>query len=72
MSQKWLDNRELKLQLYREWQSGDVTSFMIFVVEARAVTEGTYRGGYELTLNDTASSGATSSTRHGKIGCFVE
>ena len=72
VSQKWLDDRELKLQIYREWQSGDLTSFMVFVVEARAVTEGVYRGRYELTLNDAASGGATSSPRHGKVGCFVE
>lgn len=49
ISQRWLDVKDFKLRLYRERDSGP-SAYAVLVVLTTAVSEGAYRGHYELSI----------------------
>lgn len=74
--QYWLDDKELRLLLYKE-RAGD-KPFGSVELELRAGIadeEGTFRGTYALSVYDLAGSGNSegkTTTLKGDISCFVE
>jgi hypothetical protein len=72
LSHRWLDRKQLKLRLHRERAAGPA-GYLVFVVETDAVEEGQYRGGYELTVFDTANDGRGRSWEvRGAVSCSAE
>jgi hypothetical protein len=74
VSQRWLDDKEFRLQLYRERQTG-TSDYVVFVVSTKAISEGQYHGRYALTVysmqSDSASKGRSRETR-GEVVCSIE
>ena len=53
LAQYWLDERALKLHLYREWQDDKPIRSLNLVIETQAGDdEGTYGGSYAITVFD--------------------
>lgn len=73
--QYWLDNKSLKLLVYREREGDKPHGYVELTIETKAVDEGTYNGSYQLTVFDTAddpsAEGKTFEFK-GKVGCFAE
>jgi hypothetical protein len=74
VSQRWLDDKDFKLRLYRERETGPA-GYLVLVVITKAVEEGQYRGQYELTVYTMQSAddspGRTWEER-GEIACSAE
>jgi hypothetical protein len=75
LSQYWLDDRALKLHLYREWEVDKSFDYVELVIETQAGDdEGLYGGSYKLTIFD--SKGAAGEGKQtelgGEINCDAE
>jgi hypothetical protein len=72
LTQQWLDNRNLKLRVYRE-RAGDPHGYVDIVIEAwpRKDEEDEFRGGYVLTIFDIPKAGAEGKTTvlKGRVTC---
>lgn len=72
LTQRWLDNRNLKLRIYRE-RAGEPHGSVDVVIEAwpRKDDELDYRGGYLLTIFDIPKAGAEGKTTilKGRVTC---
>lgn len=72
--QYWLDNRNLRLVLYREREGDKPHGYveLTILTEAGDDDEGVYGGDYKLAVFDYATGTDQSWAFEGKIGCFVE
>ena len=73
LTQRWLDNRNLKLRIYRE-RTGEPHGYVDIVIEAWPRKESddiAFRGGYVLTIFDIPKAGADGKTTvlKGRIAC---
>ncbi len=72
LTQQWLDNRNLKLRIYRE-RDGEPHGYVDIVIEAwpRKGDEFEFRGGYVLTIFDIPKPGADGITTSlkGRVTC---
>ena len=74
VSQRWLDDKALKLQLFREQMSGPC-DYVNLVIETKAIDEGVYAGTYVLTVAlPTAARGGEEATveARGTVKCGAE
>ncbi|WP_214472448.1 hypothetical protein [Mesorhizobium sp. dw_380] len=75
LTQYWLDNKELRLNIYREQEVSKTYSSVELTILTRARDEGVYDGEYKLAVydsrDDTDSDGKTSDLT-GKISCGAE
>lgn len=70
----WVDDKELKLLLYRERTEGPF-GWVRFLIESRRVDEGAYAGSYVLTIGNVGSeqdSEPKMLEARGAVQCFVE
>jgi hypothetical protein len=70
----WVDDRELKLLLYRERTDGPF-GWVRLLIETRRVDEGAYAGSYLLTIGNMGSAQASEPTMRearGEATCFAE
>ena len=70
----WVDDRELKLLLYRERTDGPF-GWVRLLIETRRVDEGAYAGSYRLTIGSMESEQASEPTMRearGEVTCFAE
>ena len=74
LAQYWLDERALKLNLYREWQDDKPFRSLNMVIETQAGDdEGTYGGNYAITVFDNGVAGDDKETKlSGEIDCGAE
>ena len=74
LSQYWLDDRALKLNLYREWQDDKPFRSLNMVIETQAGDdEGTYGGSYAITIFDGSVAADDKETKlSGEIDCGAE
>lgn len=75
LAENWLDNKTLKLHIYRE-RTGDLPhGYVDLVINTWIKEEGSYDGSFVLTAfdttNDASAEGKTVSVQ-GKVSCFVE
>ena len=75
LTQRWLDDRNLKLRIYRE-RAGEPHGSVDLVIEAwpRKESDGIeFRGGYVLTIFDIPKAGADGKTTilKGRVSCSV-
>jgi len=73
VTQAWLDERKLLLELYREQTEGR-GAYVLLMVETKFVKEGEYRGRYLLETDVVGSDGAYGSKPRklrGKVACFT-
>jgi hypothetical protein len=75
LTQRWLDDRNLKLRIYRE-RAGEPHGSVELVIEAwpRKESDGIeFRGGYVLTIFDIPKAGADGKTTilKGRVSCSV-
>jgi hypothetical protein len=74
VNQRWLDNKEFKLRLYRARNKGP-SGDLVLVILTSAAEEGQYRGRYLLTVNAARSAdGNRSQTweKSGGVACAAE
>lgn len=74
VSQRWMDGKEVRLQLYREREEG-LFGYVDLVILTRRVEEGSYAGRYELTISHLESEKATEAKQfkaRGKVRCMTE
>ena len=74
VSQRWIDGKEVRLQLYREREEG-LFGYIDLVILTKRVEEGSYAGRYELTISHLDSEQATEAkkfTARGKVKCMTE
>jgi hypothetical protein len=72
--QSWLDRNELKLDLYRERESGTF-GYIELAIQTKSNDEGTYVGSYVLTIHDTdvdLDVAPRTLEAHGDVTCLVE
>jgi hypothetical protein len=72
-SQRWLDDKDFRLRLYRERQGP--SGYVVLVVSTKAISEGQYQGRYELTVYAMQSASdpkGRSWEKRGEITCSVE
>ena len=74
LAQYWLDDRALKLGLYREWQDDKPFRSINLVIETQAGDdEDTYGGSYAITVFDNGVAGDDKETKlSGEIDCGAE
>jgi len=75
LTQRWLDNRNLKLRIYRE-REGEPHGYVDIVIEAwprKDSDDIEFRGGYLLTIFDIPKAGAdgVTTTLKGRLTCSV-
>jgi hypothetical protein len=73
LAQYWLDDKDLRLLLYREREGDKPHGYVEITIRTREADEGSYVGSYELTAFDTT--GSDEGRRlgmKGEISCFVE
>lgn len=75
LTQRWLDNRNLKLRIYRE-RDGEPHGYVDLVIEAwprKDSDDIEFRGGYVLTIFDIPKAGADGKTTvlKGRVTCSV-
>lgn len=74
VSQRWMDGKEVRLQLYREREEG-LFGYVNLEILTKRVEEGSYAGRYELTISHLESEKATEAkkvTARGKVKCMTE
>jgi hypothetical protein len=74
VSQRWIDGKEVRLQLYREREEG-LFGYVNLEILTKRVDEGSYVGRYELTISHLESEKATEAkkfTARGKVKCMTE
>jgi hypothetical protein len=74
VSQRWMDGKEVRLQLYREREDG-LFGYVNLEILTRRVEEGSYVGRYELTISNLESDKATEAKQikaRGKVMCMTE
>ncbi len=76
LTQQWLDNRNLKLQVYRE-RDGEPHGYVDIVIEAwprKDSDDIEFRGGYVLTIFDVPKAGGDGKTTllKGRVTCSAE
>jgi hypothetical protein len=76
LTQHWLDNRNLKLRIYRE-REGEPHGSVDIVIEAwpkKDAEDLEFRGGYTLTIFDVPKGGSDGKTTvlKGRVTCFSE
>ncbi len=75
VAQYWLDDKALKLRLYREREGDAPHGYVEIVLETTADRDGTYRGGYAVTVYDmtnAANGEAATQEISGAIVCSGE
>jgi hypothetical protein len=75
VAQYWLDDKDLRLLLYRERAGDKPHGYAELTVLTKVGEEGTYTGRYTLTIFDTTgdtSADGKTVTADGEISCFVE
>ncbi len=75
LAENWLDDKTLKLHIYRERTGEAPHGYVDLVINTWAKEEGTYDGSFVLTAfdmtDDTTGEGKTARVQ-GKVSCFVE
>lgn len=74
VSQRWIDGKEVRLQLYREREEG-LFGYVNLEILTKRVDEGSYVGRYELTISHVESEKATEAKTfkaRGKVKCMTE
>jgi len=74
VSQRWIDGKEVRLQLYREREEG-LFGYVNLEILTKRVGEGSYKGSYELTVSNLESEKATEAKQfkaRGKVTCMTE
>jgi hypothetical protein len=75
VAQYWFDDKELKLDIYREREGDKAHGYVELVIRTKVDgDEGSATGNYELSVYDTVGEGteAKEAKFSGKVSCFVE